>query len=366
MATVQSFDTDGNGNAISDSSSIRYSINVQEELTKGWSDVQKGRYQYQLRYKPIEKELENLIVDDVAKVVNSYASLAGDYDIGSLSITIDEVSNLEGFEIGDKIMIIQSQSFREQNNLGRYEINIIHNIIEDTIYLVGSTKYAYYSDLDGNKEESTKTQIVKVAEYNNLTINTHKYITCTAWNGYYGGIVAINANSIIGDGIINVTGRGYRSKGGSVIDGTPGEGWAGWSYDNNYGSGAGVGGYAGGSGSPAAHNNNGEGVGFPGLAYGIELLQYSLTMGSSGSKYINRSGAGGGVVYLNCRDSIDIDIFARGLDGGYSKSQYDEQFYGGAGSGGSIYVNCLNFNGDHSVDGGNSGGSGSVGYFLQN
>jgi hypothetical protein len=213
------------------------------------------------------------------RVVNGYAVLAANAAVGAPSV---QVVNLNTFTatntrpalaVGDVVLIIQmagatingsetvtaniSQygNVTNLNSAGRYEFAGVTAIDlgTNTITLGCGLKHAYTT--------TGKTQVVRVPQYTNLTIESGASITADAWNGSVGGVVAVHAmNTITVAGTVDVSGKGFRGgeahRGGSsdaTVDvatyssadqltggGMKGEGIAGWPADfaNPYGRGA--------------------------------------------------------------------------------------------------------------------------------
>jgi len=154
-------------------------------------------------------------------IVNSYTLLTGGGTIGSTSLN---VSSTAGFLAGDLIMIYQAQGatinggaihnnvsgaagltephwgdVKDYGNSGNYEFVQIAS--------VGATL-----DLNcglKNQYDANKAQVIKVAKYTSNT--TLGNITCAAWNGSTGGVVAIYVDGDLTlNGNIDASGKGFR------------------------------------------------------------------------------------------------------------------------------------------------------------
>ena len=130
-------------------------------------------------------------------------------------------------------------------------------------------------------------------------------------------------------GRINVTGKGYC--GGEVR--SDGAGKSRGIYMDKNASGGSYGGKGGGV----------EKYGLTAQAYGSEREPEDLGSGGAGSWFV-KGGAGGGVIRLASRGEFSINslICTNGQDGRISP---DNQYDGGAGSGGSIYLEAAKFSG---------------------
>ncbi len=215
-----------------------------------------------------------LTVNTIDRIVNEYAVLTADANAGNTSISVDN-NNLNtnsrfasALAQGDLIMIVQVQGasvfgnffvdgagvsfglpkdsswgeILNYNNCGNYEL-------AEVFAVAGSNTIQLNCALQNNYTAAGKVQIVRMPRYASLTVNNAASITCDAWNGTKGGIVAIEVDgATIVNGSIAATGRGFR---GGVVDnqssfgsndvastsstlgGEKGEGIAGYQNDYN-------------------------------------------------------------------------------------------------------------------------------------
>jgi hypothetical protein len=292
----------------------------------------------------------------------------------SAGATQINVYNATSFSIGDEILIHQTQYNSDVTQAGKLEFRYITNKSSNTLTLNTAISNTYYSGTYGTNA-SRVTQIVKVPNYNVLTINGS--VTPTAWDGYSGGILVYKAHSIVitGSGSLNTNSTGYRNGAisGGYAYGFSGESWNGIGTlsqsRNNGGSG---GGNLGGSslrypsgGGGGAHANNGDngtidtgspnnGGGCPGQAYvaGEGGLSYG-TNDLSRVYFGSGSGAGGGScsdghtpqpgkigggIVMLFANTITVQsggsISSRGGDG----DQNSNRAAAGGGAGGSILI----------------------------
>lgn len=181
-------------------------------------------------------------------VVNAYTALSSDAFIGNTTIN---VASGAGYAVGDLIYIIQMRGasvncfinpFGNPNSAEPYTpaFGKITNYNNS-----GNNEYAQISSIAGNlitidcplKNDYTasgKVQVVKVPRYTSLTISATGIITCPAWNGTTGGVIAIEVDgntTINAGGKIDASALGFR--GGIVIGKTAGSVFGGGSYANN-------------------------------------------------------------------------------------------------------------------------------------
>jgi gliding motility-associated-like protein len=165
--------------------------------------------------------------------VNIYTSLTTNALVGAITIN---VASTTSFSVGDLIYIIQMQGATLRDSA--YEWGNPHDAIpRDTGYGkinayngAGNNDFAEITSISGNvitldcalKDSfgvDGKTQVIRVPRYTILTLSGAGKITCPAWNGTTGGVVAIEVqgNTSIGAGTsINVDGMGFR--GGAVLN----------------------------------------------------------------------------------------------------------------------------------------------------
>ncbi len=156
-------------------------------------------------------------------ILNEYTTLTANAAAGATTITVTSSSlNANGrfassLLPGELVMIIQMQgatistadnsgygSVSSYNNCGRFEFADVLSIPGSTsIRLTAGLKYSYTS--------AGAVQVIRVPRYSSFTVNATGSVTCPAWDGATGGIVAIESNgaSVI-NGSINVSGLGFR------------------------------------------------------------------------------------------------------------------------------------------------------------
>lgn len=278
-------------------------------------------------------------------VVNEYTSLTANASAGTTTISV-AASSLNangrftsGLSAGDLIMIIQLQgatingtpsgsigspndstwgAVTAYNNAGKYEFAQVNSV-------PSSTSITIDCGLANDYTSAGKVVVVRVPRYSSLTVNTGASLTCDAWNGTIGGIVAIEVNgntTVNGTGQITATGKGFR--GGQLTGndtfynlfnfatistdggGEKGEGIAGYKTDYNafggsIGRGAPANGGGGGNGwnaGGAGGANGGDlsiynGRGNPDLTTGTWAQAWNLESGSFSTNVSSGGGRGG-------------------------------------------------------------------------
>jgi len=163
--------------------------------------------------------------------VNEYTLLSANASSGNTSITVF-ASGLNssglfnaGLGIGDLLLIIQMQgaqigipddstygTIQNYGNCGNYEFVQVSSVPSGTVINLSCP-------LKNNYTQLGLTQVIRVPRYYTLTINSGGALTCPAWNGQVGGILAVEVqrNTIINSGgSMDVSGKGFR--GGLLLD----------------------------------------------------------------------------------------------------------------------------------------------------
>lgn len=124
--------------------------------------------------------------------------------------------------MGDDIFIYQTQN-GVSTTVGYYEYRRISgvNTGTNTITVSEGLTNAYVSSTK-NTSPSYAAQIVRVQVYDTLTVNSGAGITCNAWDGKKGGIVAIKCNTVAGSGTIHANYKGFRGGHYGTGNGSPG------------------------------------------------------------------------------------------------------------------------------------------------
>ncbi|WP_299112218.1 PA14 domain-containing protein, partial [uncultured Winogradskyella sp.] len=162
----------------------------------------------------------NLVVTTANTVLNSYSGVVTDINAGDDTIAVFNVaSDFGSLVAGDLIMIYQAQgaSINTTNTISYGEI-ISYNS-------AGLYEFAYVTSVSGNMINlgcgvthsytvAGRTQVVKIPQYNNLTINAGGSVTASPWEDYAGGrrggLVIIDAVNVTVEGAIDASGLGFR------------------------------------------------------------------------------------------------------------------------------------------------------------
>jgi gliding motility-associated-like protein len=178
----------------------------------------------------------NVTVNTVNRIVNEYTALTADAAAGATTITV-AASSLNAnnrfstsLVEGDLIMIIQMQGVTllgqpdstfpffsnpdnvtwgeiiNYNNCGNYELRQVASV-------PGGTSIELDCGLEHDYTAAGRVQVVRVPRYNSLTITAPGVLTCDAWDGVVGGILAIEVkeNTVLNTGAkMNVSGKGFR------------------------------------------------------------------------------------------------------------------------------------------------------------
>jgi len=302
-----------------------------------------------------------LTVSSANTIVNNYTYLTGNENSGDNIIAVDSGT---GFSNGDEILIVQMQNY-SAGTAGQYEFRKILSGEGTTSFTLDTPLKGSYTSGTFNSTNATVTQVVRIPQYTNITINSLASIIAPAWDGYKGGIVIFRANGIItNSGDINVTAKGFRGGlAGTTISwpgdaiGLQGEGTKGKGVGNRFSDPYGGGGAGQQTSSPRNDRSGGGGGGYGtagsdgiaqtypeyrgrgGATYGSSDLS-TIFFGSGGGGDSRDgpaffSGNGGGIVIIYS-SSINGLITTKGEDGIYNS----EGASGGAG--GSIFITSVN------------------------
>ncbi len=166
-------------------------------------------------------------------ILNRYARVV---QINNNIIQVDDIAALndnsagdfaqEALSAGDLVMIYQAQGAAFSSTAddatygqftyeqaGSYEFAVVTAVTGNDITVASTSTPPYscsgitntYDTVNGN------VQVIRVPQYNNLTIQNGAIVTGQPWDGQTGGIVAIHVSSnLVVDGTIDVSGLGFR------------------------------------------------------------------------------------------------------------------------------------------------------------
>jgi len=235
------------------------------------------------------------------------------------------------FAADDWVLIMQMTG----TGAGNYEQNQVNSISSNTLTMFGDLQHTY---------QSSGAQVIKMGEYDSVSININGIWTASEWNGTKGGVLAAMVSggiTVTSDGVVDVVGKGFSGGAGVEFNfGVQGTSHSG--SPSNSGSANGIGG-GGGDGSGQGQLGGGGGGG------------YSVG-GSTGG---GDGGTGGGTVGTTTLETV----FLGGGGGGGGEAGVNSS-PGAGGKGGGVII--LIVDGDITVQGSISaeGGQGLVGAFT--
>jgi gliding motility-associated-like protein len=353
-----------------------------------------------------------LFAQNISGVVNNYAAVVNipACDPCSNYCNQFDVSSTAGFNVGDKVLIMQMKgatvdltntaafgTINSYGNAGGYEFKTISSISGSTILFTTSISSIY--------NIANSIQLVRVPQYTNPTVTGT--LTAQPWNGSTGGVLIFDVSGTLTlQADIDVTATGFRGgsasgnapdyiygqenyfynaseiklgapKGESIAQMVPGyesgkgafANGAGGGNAHNAGGGGGSNGGIGGNGGKE-HPSNGNSANSDPNTGGIGgyTLQYTsgnrLFMGGGGGGGHQNDNAGtpgangGGIVFITANQLVgnNHNIISNGgsvatFNGGGNDGA------GGGGSGGTIKINTSQFSGNTSLicNGGNGG-----------
>jgi gliding motility-associated-like protein len=181
----------------------------------------------------------NRTINAAGAIVNEYTTLTANAAAGATTITV-AASGLNAnsrfgagntLAPGDLIMIIQMQgatilgapdaftpaisnpnnatwgAVTNYNNCGKFEYCQVNAVP------AGGTTIVVDCGLTNSYTAAGKVQVIRIPRYNTLLIQSPGVLTCQAWNGTTGGILAVEVygnTSITAGGKISTTGTGFR------------------------------------------------------------------------------------------------------------------------------------------------------------
>ncbi len=360
------------------------------------------------RKMPIQQPVVNKPQHDPPETINAYAAILA-FDICTNTITVDDAA---AFNAGDTVLMIQMKgaiidtsntaafgTILDYGNAGNYEFNYINAKLGNTLTFLNKLTRGY--DIpDG------VVQLVRVPKFKNGYFSGG--LTCDAWDGAKGGIVAVYATiGITSVEDIYVSGRGFRGAAGFNAANNAGNcnqnnyyypassnyatlrgesigtvsqnlikgkgnlgGGGGGGNSHNSGAGGGGNGGAGGHGGyqsdscNAAPFNNG-GVGGAALLYNNAVNK--IFMGSGGGAgHIDNAGVtvpgggnGGGIIIIitEALEMFEELIHANGEDAGICGAANCNDGSGGGGAGGTILLSYTSIIGNLNLE--TKGGNGA-------
>ncbi|MBL7771758.1 MAG: gliding motility-associated C-terminal domain-containing protein [Chitinophagaceae bacterium] len=331
---------------------------------------------------------------NIGGIINDYTAVT------SMNQNVFDVTTTTNFNVGDKVMVIKmkgasinqtnSPSYGDTINTNQAGLYIFSKVIAKT---ATNLTLSPYCSLFTN---SDYLQIVRIPQYSNATVIAT--ITCPAYDGSIGGIIAFEADTLNLQANIDASEKGYRGGdlwgnsffcGGTGTyysaqipfgpEGKKGEAIADWIPTQecgcaklaNGGGGAFAGNCGAGGGANFGRGGNG-GWEYSGclstnvFGYGGQALNHDTSrfyMGGGGGApqsdngfQIYNAGSGGGIIYIKS-NQVNGNGFVIQSNGGTTPIINDEGAAGG-GAGGSIYLNVLNYTGNINVRAnGGAGGS---------
>ena len=179
-------------------------------------------------------------------IINTYYPGTGNPLAGGTSLNIgvaDPRGNATPVAAGDLVLIIQMQGadidatntdsygdnmagapasgyLNTNLNAGYYEYNNVAGVAGSTVTFSYSLANNYYNRDFTAGNSIQRYQVVRIPRYYDFRIKTGASVTCPAWNGNTGGIVAADiANTFTLSGSIDVSSKGFRGGGGKNLTG---------------------------------------------------------------------------------------------------------------------------------------------------
>lgn len=322
----------------------------------------------------------NTLTAQVQGIINRYVR-ATSYNTACNTVEVDSTS---GFSVGDRVLVIQMQgasvntsqnalfgSVTSYNSAGSFEIVTVSD--------VKPTSMVFQTLLTNSYDFANGTvQVVRVARGENLLLGN---VQALPWNGATGGVIVVEAvNSLTLNGLIDVSGAGFRGGASTLGNFTCGQRqffYANTSRDGGFkGEGIAIniqsmskgrGAWSNGGGGGNNHNAGGGGGGnawsggFGGYNFGRCTNPFDLSargIGGFGLNYSSRApraylGGGGGAGHQNDNNPTQgangggivilispvINVVSGGINAsGASAQRVELDGAGGGGAGGTVLL----------------------------
>lgn len=158
-------------------------------------------------------------------IVNEYTTLTSNANSGATTINVSNSGlNTNGrfsanLTAGELLMIVQmnetnvsttNSSLKESkaasSNSGNFEF-------VEVLSVQGNKSISLANGLARSYSVDGLVQVIRVPRYSSFTVNKGASLTCPAWNGSTGGILAIeNTGASVIDGMIDVSAKGFQGK----------------------------------------------------------------------------------------------------------------------------------------------------------
>ena len=170
-------------------------------------------------------------------VVNYYTGLTAVNTAGGITLTVSNIADLNdtagvydsvALTVGDLVMLYQAQGatidttdtaafgdITAIGNAGRYELHEVISVSGNDIE-VGDIGPVCTDDSLIYSFDLAQTQVIRVPQFNDLTVNVAASVVATPWNGTVGGVVALDVlGNLVINGSIDTSGQGFR---GGVLE----------------------------------------------------------------------------------------------------------------------------------------------------
>ncbi len=166
------------------------------------------------------------VLPGTTQIVNKYASLLSDSSQGSIKLALSAAdATALGLHAGDLIMLYQAQGatmstsddanygqLTALGNAGGYELVRVASV--DTVS--GQVQIDPSCSLRNTYKAAGNAQVIRVPRYRTVTVEAagaggpRGLLSAKPWDGKTGGVLAFRADSVLLDGAIDVSGRGFR------------------------------------------------------------------------------------------------------------------------------------------------------------
>ncbi len=137
----------------------------------------------------------------------------------SAELLLDANNTHGSFAVGDVCLLIQMKG--DHNSIGTHQNVTITGLSPLTVQPVSGGYMHTYDFLSTSVPENRSNciQLIKIPQYQSLTVNQAGVVTCHDWDGATGGVVCliVNGNLQINGGTFNVSKKGFRPEDAGAI-----------------------------------------------------------------------------------------------------------------------------------------------------
>lgn len=132
----------------------------------------------------------------------------------------DGSMNIDYFQPGDEVMVLQTQNYESGGTVGKFEFKIIESVTDSYTFGDGqnSKVITFTEPLENTYVTTSHTgswvknaQIIRIPNFKDVTVPPNINLAAKQWNGYNGGVICFRCSGTLRvEGIIHASGLGFR------------------------------------------------------------------------------------------------------------------------------------------------------------